>query len=87
MIATDKKRNYPKGRKMPEDWKMGTRNPRAKLDWLKVFEIRNSPRGRGRTKELSLKFGVSRSLIRHIWSGKYWNFKKSKSNENKGETK
>lgn len=69
-----RRRPYPKGRKMPEDWKMGERSATRKLTWLQASEIRCARRGYGQTKALAERFGISRSHVRAIWRGEYWTF-------------
>jgi AraC-like DNA-binding protein len=68
------KRPYPKGRRMPKEWRFGERNAARKIGWLEAAEIRLAPGGYGKTKELAIRFGISRTHVRRIRAGLYWNF-------------
>jgi hypothetical protein len=61
---------------MPDGWKMGVRNPGAKIDWLTAAMIRGSARGYGRTKALAEQVGLSRAQVRRIRSGAAWVFER-----------
>jgi hypothetical protein len=51
--------------------KHGTKNPNVRLTKEDVLYIRSN-RKYGMGKQLALKFGVSISLVRKIWSGVLW---------------
>lgn len=50
----------------------GERNPNAKLNWAKVDEIRALTRAGVMTKELCVRFGISRGIMQAIRAGKRW---------------
>lgn len=70
--------NYPRGdahytRRRPDWVKRGEQVPGAKLTWAAVREMRELyAAGWGSHRELSLRYGVSRELVREVVNSRRW---------------